>query len=297
MGQTPGAAQSKGHPKPMKGRARPDGPRRIVYVLGSTRSGTSALRAALSQTRYKGYGESHMEPLLTGVVEAVRAHKAAADPALGNAWSRFDADALSRHLIAGYEAWLAETVQSDYLIDKTPTLRAIRAAPMLNRLHADPAFLFCARRHVDNVLSKRKKFPKMGFDAACREWVACNRAWRRVRAELGGNYLEFDFHDLAADPAVIAGRIGDYLGMARPRERARMADFLIAQRPQGAPARDLTRYCKLSETGWNAAEQARFREICGPLGAEMGYGYDHYFDPAAAPSDPAAGRPDRAKEI
>ena len=37
----------------------------ILYILGSTRSGTSALRNAIAGTRYKGFGEGHLVPILS----------------------------------------------------------------------------------------------------------------------------------------------------------------------------------------------------------------------------------------
>ena len=52
--------------QPFQGKGRI--PPRMLYVLGSTRSGTSALRNAITRTRYKGYGEGHMEPMLAEII-------------------------------------------------------------------------------------------------------------------------------------------------------------------------------------------------------------------------------------
>ncbi len=281
-------------PRPMRGLFRNNGRRSIVYVLGTTRSGTSALRGALFQTRFKGYGEGHMDPLLTRLSEAVSAHADAADPALGNAWSKLNEEALKKALFKGYEAYLSAEVKSDFLLDKTPTRGAIRAAPALNRLHTDPYFIFCARRHVDNVQSKRKKFPGMSFAACCREWAFCNADWQEARGALDGNFLEFDFAELVTKPEEIVGRIADYLGMNRPRERENMRVFLSARRPQGSTDRDLTRFLKLSETGWSDAEKAQFKEICGPVGDAMGYGYESYFRADQTGGDTGPDHPDDA---
>lgn len=278
-------------PRPMRGMFRKTGRRSIVYVLGTTRSGTSALRGALFQTRFKGYGEGHMDPLLMRLSEVVSAHAEAADPNLGTAWSKLDAAALTQALFKGYEAYLSAQAESDFLLDKTPTRGAIRAAPMLNRLHTDPYFIFCARRHVDNVQSKRRKFPGTSFASCCRDWAACNADWQEARAALDGNYLQFDFAELATNPEEIIGRIADYLGINRPRERENMRVFLNARRPEGRSGRDLTRFLKLSETGWSDAEKDQFREICGPVGDAMGYGYDSYFREDDAGADPAADAP------
>lgn len=269
-------AADKAGSRRRRGGKSPDGVRRIVYVLGSTRSGTSALRNAIVTTRFKGYGEGHMEPMLSAITREVRAHKARHTPGRGNAHSKLEDTALLGYLFRAYEAYLSGQQRSDYLVDKTPSLGAIRAAPMFNRLHTRPKFLFCARRHVDNVQSKLKKFPEQSFERSCATWAACNAAWREVREALDGNFLEFDFHRLTTDPAGIAAQIAGYLELDA-EEEALMGDYLVSERPQAAPGRDLTRFLKLSETGWSADQQARFREICGPMGAAYGYGEETYF--------------------
>ena len=272
-GGKPGAKRG-GAPR-FRGIYREDGRKTILYVLGSTRSGTSALRNAIYQTRYNGYGEGHMEPLLSHIVEKVRAF--AGTKTRGNARDRLEADALLEHLFRGYEEYLSEQQISDYLMDKTPSSRIIAAAPMLNRYHGDAKFIFCARRHVDNVQSKIKKFSGKDFTTHCQAWASANRAWERVRDQLDGNYLAFDFHDLAVDPAGIAARIAAYLELP-PEEETLMAEYLVSERPQSESAtRDLTKYLRLSELDWTDEQREIFQRICGPLGESMGYGYERYF--------------------
>ncbi|MAU94913.1 sulfotransferase [Marinibacterium profundimaris] len=256
-----------------------DGRTRIVYILGSSRSGTSALRNALARTRYNGYGEGHMQPLLSRLSEEVLAYGATttAGPRPGNARAGIDREALLRHLFRGYEAYLSEQRRSGYLLDKTPTSRMVAAVPLLNRYHQDAKFIFCARRHVDNVQSKIRKFSGRSFEAQCRVWARCNRSWATVKEELEGNYLAFDFNDLAVRPGAIAARIAAYLELP-PEEEAGMAAYLVSERPQAASAtRDPTRFLKFSELDWTEAEKETFVKICGPVGDAMGYGYESYF--------------------
>lgn len=262
---------------PMKGLRREDGKRTVVYILGTTRSGTSALRGAVFMTRYKGYGEGHMAPLLTQIMEDVRGYRTGVSGELGDARSRLDPDDLLRHLMRGYEGYLAGQLGSDYILDKTPTLGMIEMVPDLNRLHEDARFIFCSRRHVDNIQSKLRKFPDQGFIKSCNSWASCHRTWLEVREELDGNYLEFDFHELATNPTRITNLIAAYLGLDIYRERVIMNAYLKARRPEGASDRDLTRFLKLSETGWSAQEMDDFRRICGDMGDRFGYGEEQYF--------------------
>ena len=109
----------------------------IVYILGSTRSGTSALRNGLGETRFSGYGEGHLTPILKDIVTSVYHHKedgvGAGVP--GNGMFQLRENVLLRHLFHGYEQYLVKQVGTQSLMDKTPTISPILAAPQLNLFH------------------------------------------------------------------------------------------------------------------------------------------------------------------
>lgn len=249
----------------------------IVYILGSTRSGTSALRNAICRTRYNGYGEGHMEGMLAGIIAAVQQHRPVNPANQGNARSKMKATKLLRHLFLGYERYLSKEVNSQFMVDKSPSVPAILAAPAMNRYHANAKFIHCARRHVDNVHSKLKKFPSQTFQQSCKTWAKCNSAWLDVREQLDGNYVDFDFHDLANDPEAIVARIAAYLELDQTEAEA-MLSYLQSQRPEAKPERDVTRFLKLSEVDWPEADKKEFVRICGPVGEKLGYGMESYFE-------------------
>ena len=256
---------------------------KMVYILGSTRSGTSALRNAVARTRYRGYGEGHMSRMLNELITAVREHEARSKPDRGNAHSKMRRTKLLRHLFAGYEGYLAEQMKTEYVLDKTPDLQTIQMAPRLNVLHSDVKFIHCARRHVDNIQSKLKKFPEQSFQQSCRTWARCNESWLDVKEKLEGRYLEFDFYDLSTDPARIAGMIAEFLELDASEQEV-MATYLQGERPQAAADRDLTRFLKWSDLDWSDKDRALFEEICVPVGQRLGYGLDSYFEPADEPA-------------
>ncbi len=187
-----------------------------------------------------------------------------------------NAQRLLIQLFRGYERYLANELKSDWILDKTPSVRIVQMVPDLNRFHANVRFIHCTRRHVDNVASKLKKFPEMTFTQACQTWARGNAAWLEVRDTLDGNYLEFDFHTLVTNPEEIATRIATYLELD-DEEEAAIAAYLISQRPQAAPTRDLTKFLRLSQLDWSSEQVAEFNEICGPLGERLGYGTEEYF--------------------
>lgn len=253
----------------------------VLYILGSTRSGTSALRNALSSTRFKGFGEGHLVPILDDLVRTVRTHRleglGARTP--GNGLFELRENVLIRHLFHGYESYLVSVLGSQAIMDKTPTIVPIRFAPDLNQFHQAPRFIHCSRRHVDNIQSKLKKFPDRTVQQHCQEWAACNATWLEVSERLDGNFIAFDFYDLVTDQTGISQRIGDYLDLAH-NEVIAVTQYLISQRPQGATDRDLTNFLKLSEMPWSDEEKADFVEICGPVGERLGYGLETYYEKA-----------------
>lgn len=264
----------------------------IVYILGSTRSGTSALRNAVAGTRYKGFGEGHLVPVLTEIVDTVRRNGASGLGAdvPGNGLSSLRGDDLIRALFAGYERYLADFLQSAYIVDKTPTITPIRAAPDLASYHSDAKFIHCSRRHVDNVQSKLKKFPDESPERCAREWTDCHAAWfetRRVLEDRGIGFLEINFHEMAEDPSGTAARIGHYLELDR-QEISGMEVYLRSQRPQSDQNRDLTKFLRLSELRWSDADKRRFVEITSKVGARLGYGLESYYDRPASSQEAAA---------
>jgi len=254
----------------------------ILYILGSTRSGTSALRNAIAETRYRGHGEGHLVPVLTDMIATVRTAKRSGmgHDVFGTGLHHLDTDALLRALFEGYERYLAEEFAGSHILDKTPTIAPILAAPDLAAYHRNAKFLYCSRRHVDNIQSKLHKFPDVALEEHAREWADCHAAWVDARAQLdaqGQDYLELDFFDLATDCAAVAERIGAYLDLDGD-ETAGIARYLSSQRPQAEQGRDLTRYLRLSEVDWSDEQKDRFREIATPVGAALGYGLETYWD-------------------
>lgn len=254
----------------------------ILYILGSTRSGTSALRNAIAGTRYKGYGEGHLVPILSEIIASVRRNGKSGLGAEvpGNGLSGLKADALITSLFAGYEAYLADQLKATHIVDKTPTISPILAAPDLARYHSGAKFIHCSRRHLDNIQSKVKKFPDKSVENHAREWTDCHQAWFAARQTLEAmdqDFLEVNFHDMAADPAGVSQRIGAYLELDAD-EVAGVESYLQSQRPQANKDRDLTQFLKLSELPWSDTDKRRFVEITSHVGRTLGYGLEQYYE-------------------
>src|SRR5579862_8917444 len=96
----------------------------VVFVLGSTRSGTSAVRHAIAATRYRGAGEGHVAGLAAKLHDAVTAyygsHQAAREQGTllskipENDWHE-GVNVLFRQVVEKYSP-------GQFVIDKTPTI-------------------------------------------------------------------------------------------------------------------------------------------------------------------------------
>ena len=77
----------------------------ICYVLGTMRSGTSAVRNALTRTNFKGLGEGHLVPLLADVLGVVHKQKTSGLRAKGsgNGLFRMSEREMSTSIFFGYE--------------------------------------------------------------------------------------------------------------------------------------------------------------------------------------------------
>lgn len=253
----------------------------ILYILGSTRSGTSALRNAIAGTRYKGYGEGHLVPILSEIISSVRRNGESGLGATvpGNGLSGLKGDALIKSLFAGYEQYLSDHLHATHIVDKTPTIAPILAAPDLAAYHSDAKFIHCSRRHLDNIQSKVKKFPDKSLENHAREWADCHQAWFAAKQALenqGKDFLEVNFYEMAEDPSGVAAKIGAYLEFDTA-EIEYVESYLQSQRPQANKDRDLKKFLKLSELPWGEADKRRFVEITSPVARTLGYGLEQYY--------------------
>ena len=251
----------------------------ICYILGTTRSGTSALRNALAETKFKGPGEGHLVPLLSDILAVVHKQKTSGLGAnsSGNGLFRMSEYEMGISIFLGYERYLQKTYGSEFIIDKTPTIEPIKFSPYLNRFHSAAKFIHCARRHIDNIISKCRKFPEVPFDIHCREWTDCSLAWEEKKLQLHGNFIEFDYFDLVNNVNGVSMQVANYLGLSE-EERSTFSNYIGIQRAEGSNETDFGRVARFSDVEWTDKDKIDFMRICGLRGLQVGYGLDYYFE-------------------
>ena len=174
-----------------------------VFILGSPRSGTSALAEVLWQVGYNGFGEGHFLSFIHYFEAVVDQHyvRFAEPPDPGVMLGNIDKDDLKRRLFATFRTVVDDLNQAEPWFDKTADPGMILASPMISGLFPGSAFVFAKRRGIENVMSRVKKFPGESFENHCAGWAGSMRVWRKVRELLPpGSFIEVEQRDMIQQP-------------------------------------------------------------------------------------------------
>ena len=255
-------------------------PKSPVFIVGSPRSGTSVLVAALSRAGYQGFREGNFLPLMMIVEKAVdRFFSVAGKKNPKTLVAHVDPASLKSKVEDIFKE-LTDTHNAGPLwFDKTGNHEMIRAIPILRRLWPESVFIFAKRRGIENVLSRVRKFPRRDFEYHCADWARNMSAWREVRPQLpAGTYLEVDQQDLIRDTDASCARLRDLLEMS-PGQAHILARTFKTARPQESTKGSAVHTCSLESAGWSEAQLAIFKKHCEPEMQAYGYGlgaeYNH----------------------
>ncbi len=261
---------SPGHPlfQPSDSQAHP------VFVLGSARSGTTAMVRALTQLgRYEGYNEGHFLPLALRLEQVVHAYygKSARDaaPGMKTLVAHIPQPWVRDFLQAGFATLLRSIFPTGHWLDKTPGAEMVRAAPLMRRIWPNARFIFMRRDPVDNIESRRRKFPTFDFADHCRLWAEAMMAWYHVRDTLTACSLEVDQLTLARHPDLVSPKIATLLGLPE-NEAEKLQKIMSAVRPQTTGS-DPQAHVTLADVDWSETERAIFASVCAEPARLFGY--------------------------
>jgi hypothetical protein len=262
---------------------------RPLFVLGSVRSGTTAICQALDAgTRYRGFPEGHVLDLAIRLFGALYMHFdrkerwISPETSAGYHLGRFDRSyfkseivALLKRATAGYAAptWY----------DKTPTYEMVASVPYLAEIWPEARFLFMKRRGLETIASRLRRFPDSNFEGNCRDWTTIMGGWRGVRDVVSGRLLEIDQLDMRREPAATAERIGQLLGFDSA-EVASLGTTIRQARPETTDPLSVV-IDDVSRMGWTPQQLDYFRYVCGPEMEAYGYTYDGRYRRTTASGD------------
>jgi hypothetical protein len=244
-----------------------------VFIIGSPRSGTSALVQALASVGYRGYKEGNFLPLMRIIERAVDNHFTAfGKPNPNRLASQIDCRQLKDRIERVFKELVDDAHPHPLWFDKSGHAEMIPAVPILRRLWPESVYIFCKRRAIENVASRLQKFPAQNFERHCSGWATFMSAWRAVRTELPAEiYVEVDQQDLLRETEAISAKIGDLLKLA-PEQVGKLVKTFKSQRPQETTKGSAIRLHSLESIGWSEAQLLTFKRYCGAEMEAYGYG-------------------------
>jgi Sulfotransferase family len=252
-----------------------------VFILGPARSGTSAVTLALLESgSYVGTGEGHLMPLAHELLSVIDEHYRRVGIDGNTALRRVSSDAFQKLVRRAFVKLASELFPTPRWLDKTPTVEMVRASVLMQELWPNARFIFMKRRVIENLLSRRRKFPDGTTESHYSDWTAVMAAWLAVRDQLGGAALEIDHRQLVVDPQEVASLIAAFLELEKPAA-ARLTDYLSQSRPEQTDGNFGATYTT-GHLGLDEFEVRRMMEVCDPMMRAFGYGYgDSYYDAGA----------------
>jgi hypothetical protein len=245
-----------------------------LFILGAARSGTSAVMAALrSASRYRGYDEGHVFPLLSNLLRTVEAYYSEAAPAIAHVAgiATIPRKYFQEGISSLFVNLMREKFETEFWVDKTPSNEMILAAPYLKKIWPSARFIFMKRRGLENLVSRQHKFSD-DFASRCSDWANAMSSWRQIRHELKGMAIEIDQLAMAREPARVAKALGTFLALERD-ETDRLVTRLESTRVEQTSA-DIADTLDIAGVGWSDDEINMFHEICGTAMREYGYSED-----------------------
>ncbi len=179
-----------------------------TFVIGSVRSGTSAVMASLRQgAGLPGFNEGVLAHLLPRLLSDVQHHYAEHHQHQGTMLGSVPEEFLTTGIKNLFGKAFVETMGPAVGLDKTPGGPSmVEACPSLLEIFPKATFIFCKRRGIENVLSRQNKFKGRPFERDCNEWAQTMEAWLQTAPLLGQSAIAIDQADMAPKARAGGGR-------------------------------------------------------------------------------------------
>ena len=263
-----------------------------ILIVGSPRSGTTALSMGLGAAGISGYFEGHFLMLFTRIEETIAKYY---EDEANNSVPGTLLHALTIGRVIEEYRQLARRMMDEVhhgkrWFDKTAHGGMIGSLPFFKSIWPEAKIIFAKRRPIENLESRLKKFNHMSFADHCKDLKYIFNAWAVIRTELSP-WIEIDQYDLLHSPAQSTRLISDFLGLDEDAAAAFRATIENAHPERTSTSYDTRRF---SDLNWSQGEKDLFVAELGGIMKLFNYGYDEYYVDGTSPAQREVGGQSRS---
>jgi hypothetical protein len=246
-----------------------------ILIVGSPRTGTTALALGLQAAGISGFSEGHILMLFVRIEQTIA--KYYQDEASNNLPGTLLHALPMPKLVLAYRDLARSIVDEAHdnkpWFDKTAHGGMVGCLPFFRSMWPDAKIMFTKRRPIENLQSRLKKFPHMSFTEHCIDLRYVFLTWAKMRDQMS-NWLEVDQYDLATKCEATSTAIANFLDLDPCSAEAFYQTVLNTH-----PERSAFSYepLKFSELEWGADEKETFTAQLDDVMKIFNYGYDNYF--------------------
>lgn len=256
----------------------------IVFVIGSPRSGTSALGKALRRgLGARAHGESHViegfrrineqnqlffEDSVTARIKGNLVHE------------------LPKTLLLAEQLTVLRRVYKLYYgdkvhLDKTPGIPMINSLPLVFMAWPNAKVILCKRRGLENIASRIIKFPKVPFEGHLKQWVQSFKAWRKNKQQVTrllkkqNWFIEVEQREMAITPQKVVNEVSQFVGL-NGQKKQKLYNALSGERPEQSSAIDSAAK-SINDFGWTKDQITLFRSVCTQEMELQSYTFDEHY--------------------
>jgi Sulfotransferase family len=252
--------------------------RHPVFIVGSPRSGTSALVDVLRHSGYNGFLEGNFLSLLHGINQLIDQHyKWYPTDNKRVLLSNVDKDELKRKLFQIFSTVANTLNPQEPWFDKTGNPEMTLAIPIVRELWPQAVFVFAKRRGIENVISRITKFPGHSFEYHCANWAKNMSCWRAIRQKIPPEcFIEIEQRNMVRQPETTARELCTFLGVS-DSVMPTVVKVMDTHRPQETTRGSASRTLSLAASGWSKEQIETFLEHCKTEMKEYGYTMDEHY--------------------
>ncbi|GAA61863.1 hypothetical protein P20652_3752 [Pseudoalteromonas sp. BSi20652] len=262
-------------------------PDKVLFIVGSPRSGTSALgKACRKALKAHAHGESHV---IEGISKALQSTDVFFEQSITAGINGNLVNAVPKTVLLAEHLNMLRRIYKLYYgnsihLDKTPGIPMLQSLPFALMAWPNAKVIFCKRRAMENIQSRIIKFPKVNFLQHVKQWKQSFAAWRQTRQVINQLlkrndwYIEIDQFDMANTPEQVVETVRNFLSLAEGEKKRLFAQLASADRPEQTTTHS-SKAKSLDDFNWTETQLTELKQICDKEMKLQNYSYDskYYF--------------------